>query len=118
MPLSQIAGLVSAIDNIENNRPDLELIRYMYDELKQIPRIKVLTGRDAAILSFIIDGMHVLDFGALVGARGVCVRVGNMCASWIHQCLGINGSVRISVGAYNTMGQVQQVIKYIKDIVK
>ena len=118
LPLTQIAGLANAIDKLEENRPDLGLIKYMYDELKQISRVKILTGRDAAMLSFVIDGMHVLDFGALIGARGVCVRVGNMCASWIHNLLGINGSVRISVGAYNTIQQAWQVVKYIKDIVK
>lgn len=118
LPLTQIAGLAVAIDKLEKNRPDLGLIKYMYDELMQMPRIKILTGRDATMLSFVIDGMHVLDFGALIGARGVCVRVGNMCASWIHQALGINGSVRVSVGAYNTIDEIKQVIGYVKDIVK
>lgn len=118
LPLTQISGVAVAIDKLEENRPDLGLIKYMYDELMQMSRVKILTKRDAAMLSFVIDGMHVLDFGALIGARGVCLRVGNMCASWIHNLLGINGSVRISVGAYNTMQQVRQVVKYIKDIVK
>ena len=118
LSLTQISGLAVAIDKLEENRPDLGMIKYIYDELIQIPRVKILTKRDAAMLSFVIDGMHVLDFGALIGARGVCLRVGNMCASWIHNLLGINGSVRISVGAYNTMQQVWQVVKYIKDIVK
>ena len=118
LPLTQISGVAVAIDKLEENRPDLGLIKYMYDELMQMSRVKILTKRDAAMLSFVIDGMHVLDFGALIGARGVCLRVGNMCASWIHNLLGINGSVRISVGAYNTMQQVRQVVKYIQDIVK
>lgn len=118
LPLTQIAGLVAAIDDIEKNRPDLDLIKYMYDQLSQLPQIKILTQRDATMLSFVIDDMHVLDFGARIGVRGVCVRVGNMCASWIHKRLGINGSVRISVGAYNTFDDVKQVIEYIKDIVK
>lgn len=118
LPLTQIAGLGAAIDKLEENRPNLDLLKYMYDELKEISRVRILTARDAALLSFVIDGMHVLDFGAMVGVRGVCVRVGNMCASWIHKLMGIDASIRISVGSYNTKEQVQQVIKYIKDIVK
>ena len=118
LPLTQIAGLGVAIEDIETNRPDLKLIKYAYDALKNVPGIQILTRRDAALLSFVVDGMHVLDFGARIGARGVCVRVGNMCASWIHSRLGINGSVRISVGAYNTIDEIKQVIEYIKDIVK
>lgn len=118
LPLTQIAGLESAIDVLEKNRPDMQLIKYLYDELKKMSRIKLLTKRDASVCTFVVDGMHALDFGALIGARGVCVRVGNMCASWIHQLLGINASVRISVGAYNTKDDIQTVIGYIKDILK
>lgn len=118
LPLTQIAGLGCAIDKIEKQRPNLDLIKYMYDELEKISRIKILSQRGAAMLSFVVEDMHALDFGALIGARGVCLRVGNMCASWIHKKMGINGSIRISVGAYNTMAEVKETIKYIKDIVK
>ena len=118
LPLTQIAGLIPAIDALEHNRPDLNLIKYMYDELSQINRVKILTMRDAALLTFVVDGMHALDFGVLIGARGVCARVGNMCASWVHKLLGINGSVRLSVGGYNTMDDVRQAVQYIKEVLK
>lgn len=118
LPLTQISGLVSAIDELENNRPNLNLIKYMYDELHNVSRVKMLSSRDAALLSFVVDGMHVLDFGASVGARGLCLRVGNMCATWAHRALGVQGSIRLSVGAYNTMDDVRQAIQIIKDTIK
>jgi selenocysteine lyase/cysteine desulfurase len=90
----------------------------MYDELVQIDKIKLVSKPDSAILTFVVEGMHVLDFGTLISVRGVCLRVGNMCASWIHQLLGLDGSIRISVGAYNTLQEMQTVIKYIKEIIK
>jgi len=62
--------------------------------------------------------MHPLDFGALVGAKGLCVRVGNMCAAWIHKHLGISGTVRLSVGTWNTMDEVKQAIEIIRDVAK
>ncbi len=118
LPLTQIAGLGVAIDNIKQNRPNLELVKRLYDALSEMPRVRLISSRDAALVSFVVLDMHPLDFGALLGTRGVCVRVGNMCASWIHQRLGIAGSVRISVGAYNTEQEIDTVIEYIKDIVK
>ena len=118
MPLTQIAGLNVAIDDIEKNRPDLNLIKYMYDELKTVPRIKILSSRDSAMLTFVVDDMHVLDFGAFVGARGICLRVGNMCATWVHRALGVSGSIRLSVGAYNTMDDVRRAVQIIKDVIK
>ena len=93
LPLTQIAGMVCAIDALESNRPDLGLIKLMYDELKNIPRVKILTSRGASMITMVVDDMHALDFGALIGARGVCVRVGNMCASWIHNLMGVPASM-------------------------
>ena len=90
----------------------------MYDELSKMPRIKLLTSSDAKLISFVVDGMHVLDFGALIGAHDVCVRVGNMCASWAHSVMKITGSVRISVGPWNTMDDAVNVVDIIRGIVK
>lgn len=118
LPLTQIAGLYVAINELEKNRPDLNLIKYAYDELSKIEKIKIISSRDSAILSFVVDGMHPLDIGAMLGANNICVRVGNMCAAWIHRAMGIMGSVRISVGAWNTMDEIQQAIDVIKKIVK
>ena len=118
LPLTQIAGLVTAIDEIEQNRPNLDLIKYMYDELQNVPRIKILSARDATVLTFVVDGMHVLDFGTMAGANNICLRVGNMCATWIHNLLGVPGSIRMSVGAYNTIDDVSYAVRVIKDIIK
>ena len=118
LPLTQIAGLPIAIDEIQNNRPNQDLIKYAYDEIKQFKRVKILTPRDACVLSFIIDGMHVLDFGAVAGAHNICVRVGNMCASWIHKKLGIDGSIRVSVGACNTKDDIDAFVSLVRGCVK
>ena len=62
--------------------------------------------------------MHALDFGALIGAHNICVRVGNMCATWIHKHLNIDSSIRISIGPWNTMDDAQYVVDVIKELVK
>ena len=118
LPLTQISGLGAAIDEIEKNRPNLDLIKYMYDELCANPQIKILSPRDASMLTFVVDGMHILDVGVMMGARNICVRAGNMCATWIHNRLGVPGSVRLSVGAYNTTDDVKYAVQVIKDIIK
>lgn len=118
LPITQIIGFPAAIDYIEKNRPNLELIKYLHDELSKNKKIKIITERDATLCTFVVEGMHVLDFGAMLGAHGVCVRVGNMCATWIHKLLGIQGSIRISVGPWNTMDEMHQVVDLINNILK
>ena len=118
LPLTQIIGLPAAIDYWSANRPDLDLIKYLYDRLSGNPRIKVITPRDSALFTFYVPGMHMLDFGALVGARGLCLRVGNMCASWIHKVLDVGGTARVSVGPWNTIDDVQQAADIIETVVR
>ena len=118
LPITQIIGFPAAIDYIEKNRPNLELIKYLHDELSKNKKIKIITERDATLCTFVVEGMHVLDFGAMLGAYGVCVRVGNMCATWVHKLLGIQGSIRISVGPWNTMDEMHQVVDLINNILK
>ena len=118
LPLTQICGLGVAIDELEKSRPDLNLIKYMYDALQGNSRIKILTERESALLSFVVDGMHVLDFGTLAGAIGICLRGGNMCASWIHRKLGVDGSIRISVGPWNTKADADKFISVVNKIVR
>jgi len=118
LPLTQIAGMTPAIDWLLHNPTDSNLVRFLYDELSAMPRIKLLTQRDACMITFVIDGMHVLDFGALAGAKGLCLRVGNMCATWIHRALDVPGTIRISPGAWNTMDDMQRTVDIIKGLVK
>lgn len=117
LPITQIIGLPYAIDCMTQWDGGADLIHFMYDKLSEMENIKLLTTRNATIISFIPTKMHVLDFGALMGVNNICVRVGNMCASWIHKKLGIDGSVRISVGPWNTMDDAVYVIDVIKSLV-
>lgn len=118
LPITQIISLPYAIDYCENWDGSHDLIHYMYDELSKIENIKLLTSRDACMISFVPQSMHVIDFGALLGAKDICVRVGNMCASWVHKKLNIDGSVRISVGPWNTMDDAKYVVDVIKGLLK
>lgn len=118
LPITQIIGLPYAIDYCSNWNGGRDLIHYMYDELSKLKNIKILTSRDASMISFVPTNMHVIDFGSLIGANNICVRVGNMCASWIHQRFGVDGSVRISVGPWNTMDDAICVVDVIKNLVK
>ncbi len=118
LPITQIIGLPYAIDCCENWGGCRDLIHYMYDELSKIENIKLLTSPDACMISFVPQSMHVIDFGALLGAKDICVRVGNMCASWIHKKLNIDGSVRLSVGPWNTMDDAKYVVDALKELLK
>ncbi|MDR0741454.1 MAG: aminotransferase class V-fold PLP-dependent enzyme [Rickettsiales bacterium] len=118
LPLTQIAGLAPALDYLESHRPNQELIKCLHSELSKISGIKIFTEPGDALLTFVAKGMHCIDFGSLAGAHGLCLRVGNMCASWIHARLKCAGSIRISTGPWNTMDEMNEVAGIIKKIME
>ncbi len=118
LPLTQIAGLPHAIDACRSWNCGGELIGHLYNQMLKIPRVNLLSAPGASLITFTIDNMHVLDFGAIMGAHNVCLRVGNMCATWAHRALGVSGSARISAGPWNTIDEMNTVADIIKDVVK
>ena len=118
LPLTQIAGLVPAIDAWCAWDGGRDVREYIYDALVQMSGVRLLTRRDAAMISFVTPDMHPLDFGARAGARGLCLRVGNMCATWIHRAMWIDGSVRISNGPWNTMADAADTVRIVREVLK
>jgi len=117
LPLTQIAGLRLAMENLDATRGDThKKIIKLREGLALNPKIKFISPADASLISFTVDGMNYLDFGMLMGAKDVCMRVGNMCASWIHNRLGIAGSCRLSLGFWNTDDEIDEVLSVIKVI--
>ena len=118
LPLTQIIGLEPAIEHLISHRPNLDLIKYLYDRLSKNENIQVITERDSTMFTFYPKNMHVLDFGVMAGTMGLCLRVGNMCAGWLHNLMELSGTARISVGSWNTMSDVQKAADIIEGIVK
>ena len=61
----------------------------------------------AAVVSFVIDGLHPHDIGTLLDLEGIAVRTGHHCAMPLMQRLGVPATVRASFAGYNTMGEVE-----------
>jgi cysteine desulfurase/selenocysteine lyase len=72
---------------------------------------------NSALLTFVVDGMHAMDFGALAGAHGICLRVGNMCSSWLHRRMGLDSTIRISPGPWNTAEEIEETAEIIRKII-
>lgn len=82
-----------------------------YQALLQIPDVEVIGYQpNAAVISFIIPGVHHQDIATLLNHQGIAVREGHHCAHPLMDALNIKGTVRISFGIYNTLGDVERLI--------
>ena len=69
-----------------------------------------MAGRGAAI-SFSVEGVHPHDVGAMLDARGVCVRVGHHCCKPLMREMGVNSTVRASLHVYNDEDDLEPLLE-------
>ncbi|WP_298845149.1 aminotransferase class V-fold PLP-dependent enzyme [Clostridium sp.] len=108
------------IKNIRNH--EIMLTEYLVKELSKLSYIKIYGGTDyknrGAVVSLNIDNVDVSEVGDFLNKKGIAVRTGFHCAPLIHQIIGTGrkGTVRISPGYFNNIGDIENLIKALKDI--
>jgi cysteine desulfurase/selenocysteine lyase len=60
----------------------------------------------AAILSFVVEGVHPHDVGTLLDHEGIAVRAGHHCCQPLMARLGVPATVRASLAIYNTRDDI------------
>lgn len=97
------------------------LAEYIEEELSKISQVRVYAAKQpkAGAVSFNVyraDGalIHPFDVGVLLDRQGVAVRTGHHCAEPLIDYLGVPGTVRASVGMYNTKEDIDTFIAALK----
>lgn len=68
----------------------------------------------SGLVSFIIEGIHPYDLGTIIDKMGVAVRTGHHCAEPVMTRFGIPGTVRASFAVYNTLEEVEVLVKAVE----
>jgi cysteine desulfurase / selenocysteine lyase len=103
--LEYIAGLgLEAIRDYER-----ELLGYGTELLSAIAGVRLIgTARHkAAVLSFVLDGVHAHDLGTILDQQGVAVRAGHHCAMPVMRRFGVPATARASMAFYNTRAELE-----------
>jgi cysteine desulfurase / selenocysteine lyase len=95
---------------------EAELLAYATQKLLEIEGLKIYgTGPEkTAVVSFNIEGIHPYDIGTIVDKLGIAVRTGHHCAQPIMDFYKIPGTVRASFAFYNTLEEIDVLIKAVK----
>jgi cysteine desulfurase/selenocysteine lyase len=93
-----------------------ELLTYAVDKLQQIEGVKVLGGNHpkAGAISVIVNNIHPFDIGEIIDKMGIAVRTGHHCCQPIMDFYNVPGTLRISVGLYNTKEEIDTATNAIK----
>lgn len=96
------------------------LLKYATEKLLEIDGMRLIghPKEKAAVISFLVNGIHPYDLGMLLDQMGVAVRTGHHCAQPLMDFYGIPGTVRASFGLYNTMEEVDIFVEAVEKAVK
>ncbi len=80
--------------------------------LESLPGMHLLgdSSQRGSLVSVLVDGVHHYDLGMLLDQMGVAVRTGHHCCQPLMQMLGVTGTTRYSVAAYNTKAEIDAAI--------
>jgi cysteine desulfurase/selenocysteine lyase len=94
------------LDNIA--RYEHELLHYGTEALARIPGLRMIgTAREkAAVLSFVIEGIHPHDIGTVLDRQGIAVRTGHHCAQPVMDRFQVPATTRASLAFYNTFHEI------------
>lgn len=70
----------------------------------------------AAIVSFVVEGVHPHDIGTLLDHAGIAVRVGRHCAEPLMERFGLTATVRASFALYNTAAEVDALVAGVAEV--
>jgi len=89
-------------------------------EMQAVPHVNIL-GSDRpeehhGIITFTVDDVHPHDIASIFAESDVCIRAGHHCAQPLHILLGIPSTVRMSIGIYNNIGDIERFLDVLKGI--
>ena len=127
------AALKESVDNMEANTAKIIPMRdKLFTELSKIPHSKIngsLEHHVPGTVNMCFEGIEGESLLLLLDSKGICASSGSACTSGSldpsHVLLAIglphevaHGSLRLSIGEYNTMEEIDHIIEVVPGIVE
>jgi cysteine desulfurase/selenocysteine lyase len=122
--ISGAVGLAAAIDYVEElgieaiATHEQHLLQVAMSELERIPGIRFIgtAAHKAAVVSFVLEGVHPHDIGTVLDAEGVAVRTGHHCAMPVMDFFRVPATVRASFACYNTEDEIGKLVAALRKV--
>jgi cysteine desulfurase/selenocysteine lyase len=97
-----------------------ELLLHATEALARVPGLRLIgTAREkAAVISFVLEGVHPHDVGTILDQQGIAVRTGHHCAQPVMERYGVPATVRASFAVYNTTDDADALVRGLAEVRK
>jgi cysteine desulfurase/selenocysteine lyase len=117
-PVAEVSGLAAAVEYLSNvgmqeiQQHELELTTHALKRFAEFKDLELYgppeTNSRSGVLSFNLRNVHPHDIAQVLDESGIAVRAGHHCTQVLHKRLGIAASVRMSVGIYNQISEIDR----------
>ncbi len=122
--IAQVIGLGAALEYVESvgraaiGAWEEELLAYATERVAEVEGVRLIgTAREkASVLSFVVEGVHPHDVGAVLDDEGVAIRAGHHCAQPVMQRFGVPATARASFAFYNTRAEVDTLVRGLRRV--
>jgi cysteine desulfurase/selenocysteine lyase len=120
--IAEIVGLGAALDYLEKTgleeieRYEKELLAYAAAKLGAVPGVRLIgtAPGKAAVVSFVLEGVHAHDVGTVLDQEGIAIRAGHHCAQPLMKRFGVPATARASFAFYNTKEEVDVLVRAVE----
>ncbi len=125
-----IAGVIAFAQSIDFLSPFLvdenkgysryedKLVKHCYQALAKIEQVKyIVEGTpDIGVIAFTVADHHNHDVATSLDTFGIAIRSGHHCAMPLMEYLNIDGCLRVSLAAYNTIAEIDYFVDCLKKV--
>ena len=123
--IAQVIGLGAAITYLDELGMESvyewkqRLLERATAKLSDIKEVKLLgtAEKKGPIISFVVEGLHALDVGTLMGLKGYAMRTGHQCAQPTLKHFCVPSMARISFGIYNTFEEIDSFVESLRETI-
>ncbi|HTL47283.1 MAG TPA: cysteine desulfurase [Verrucomicrobiae bacterium] len=122
--IAEIVGLGAALEYLEKTGLDKihayekELLDTATQALSAVPGVHIIgtAAEKAAVISFVMDGVHPHDMGTILDQQGIAIRTGHHCAQPVMKRFSVPATARASLAFYNTHGEVRKLAAALEKV--
>ncbi|MBC3255551.1 cysteine desulfurase [Pseudomonas paralactis] len=113
-PIAGVIGLGATLDYLSSLDQhavvahEAALHDYLLRGLKARNGVRVLGSPQAALVSFVVEGVHNADLAHLLTEQGIAVRAGHHCAMPLLKAMHLSGAIRVSLALYNDSDDLER----------
>jgi cysteine desulfurase/selenocysteine lyase len=114
--LDYVSGL--GLERIAEHEHDL--LTYASRRLSEIEGLRLIgTAREkAAVISFVLEGVHPHDIGTILDQEGIAIRTGHHCAQPLMMRFNVPATGRASFGLYNTREEADALVAGLTRVIE